>query len=264
VERYLPGLIRGKAGDGRRITVRRLLNHTSGLPNYTRYIPDIGKLRDVYMEPRELLAMGLKHKRSFAPGKGWEYSNTGYVALGLIVQKVTGRPIQEEVTNRIIKPLGLKDTYWPGIGEKGIRGAHPRGYHFSEQGAEPVDITELDPSWGWAAGQLIASPSDVNRFFRALLDGRLVQPELLAEMKKTVKTKGLLPGWEYGLGVIKFPLSCGGAGWGHGGDIDGYETRNAAVEDGRAVTIAVTALPGSEKDALRPIEALDRSLCTQS
>ncbi len=101
-----------------------------------------------------------------------EYSNTGYVVLGLLIEKVTGRPVHEEVTRRIITPLGLKDTYWPLLGERDLRGRHPRGYHFPG----PIDVTSLDPSWGWAAGQLVASPSDVNRFFRGLLDGRLVKP----------------------------------------------------------------------------------------
>ncbi|WP_066375780.1 serine hydrolase domain-containing protein [Herbidospora mongoliensis] len=264
VETYLPGLIRRNGNDGRKITVRQLLNHTSGLPNYTRWIKPITELRDVYLSPRDLLDLGLSHKRAFAPGEKWEYSNTGYVVLGLLVEKVTGRPIHEEVTNRIIKPLGLHDTYWPGLGERGIRGRHPRGYHFAKPGADPIDVTSLDPSWGWAAGQLIATPSDLNRFYRALLDGALVKPAQLTEMKKTVKPEGFVPGWTYGLGIVKIPLSCGGTAWGHGGDIDGYETRNGATEDGRAVTLAVTALPTSEKAVMRPIEALDRTICAQN
>ncbi|MFC0864959.1 serine hydrolase domain-containing protein [Sphaerimonospora cavernae] len=264
VEKYLPKLIRGNGNDGRKITIRQLLQHTSGLPNYTRWIPDISKLQHLYSEPRELLDMALAHRRSFVPGKGWEYSNTNYVVAGLIVQKVTGRPISEEIDKRITDRLGLRDTYWPGIGDQTIRGTHPHGYTVKKPGAKPVDVTKLDPSWGWAAGQLIGSPGDLNRFYRALLDGKLLKPEQLRQMRETVKAKGLPDGWEYGLGLVRIRLSCGGYAWGHGGDIDGYETRNAATDDGRAAAIAVTALPSTEAGALRMVDSLDRILCAAS
>lgn len=263
VEKYLPKVIRGNGNDGRKITTRMLLNHTSGLPNYTADMPSILELRDRYQEPYELLQQGLAHRPTFPPGKGWAYSNTGYVALGLLIQRVTGRPVQEEITRRIIRPLGLKHTYWPGAGDQGIRKPHPRGYHFSEPGGTAVDVTELDPSWGWAAGQLIATPGDVNRFFVALLDGKLLKPEQLRQLKKTVKPKDFLPGFEYGLGIFKIKLSCGGYAWGHGGDIDGYETRNGVTEDGRAVSFAVTALPHptDEEAALATFKVVDRAIC---
>lgn len=263
VEKYLPKVIRGNGNDGRRITVRMLLNHTSGLPNYTADMPSVLEIRDRYQEPYELLRAGLAHKPLFPPGKGWAYSNTGYVALGLLIQRVTGRPVQEEITNRIIKPLGLKHTYWPGQGERRIREPHPKGYHFAGPGAKPVDVTELDPSWGWAAGQLIARPSDVNRFFLALLDGTLLKPQQLKELKQTVTPENFVPGISYGLGIFKMELSCGGHAWGHGGDIDGYETRNGVTEDGRAVSFAVTALPQptDQEAQLAGFKAVDRVLC---
>ncbi|WP_214413933.1 serine hydrolase domain-containing protein [Sphaerisporangium fuscum] len=262
VEKYLPGLIRGRAGDGRKITTRQLLQHTSGLPNYTRYMsPSIFDRQHVYQEPRELLDLALAHKASFPPGKGWEYSNTGYVVAGLIVQKVTGRPLPEEITNRIIKRVGLRDTYWPGVGDEAVQGPHAKGYEAEKPGGPLREVTNLDPSWGWAAGQLIATPRDMNRFLVALLDGRLLEPGQLAQMRDTVKTKDFPAGWEYGLGLVKIPLSCGGTAWGHGGDIDGYETRDAVTEDGRAATVAVTSLPTTEAAADHVVTALDTALC---
>ncbi|MFF5114093.1 serine hydrolase domain-containing protein [Streptosporangium sp. NPDC000509] len=262
IEKYLPGMIRGKAGDGRKITVRQLLQHTSGLPNYTRYMHgDFSKIQHRYVEARDMIDVALRHKASFRPGTSWEYSNTGYLLLGLIVQKVTGRPIAEEVTKRVIDRAGLRDTYWPGVGDQTVKGPHPRGYTVSEPKGEFVDVTTMDPSWGGAAGQLIGTPDDLNTFFLALLDGKLLKPAQLAEMKKTVKAPGFPEGWRYGLGVVKMKLSCGDTGWGHGGDIDGYETRNAATPDGRASALAVTALPGSEAGALKVIKALDTTLC---
>ncbi|MEU8204181.1 serine hydrolase domain-containing protein [Streptosporangium sp. NPDC049046] len=262
IEKYLPGMIRGKAGDGRKITVRQLLQHTSGLPNYTRYIHgDFSKIQHRYVEARDMIDVALRHKASFRPGKSWEYSNTGYLLLGLIVQKVTGRPIAEEVTKRVIDRAGLRDTYWPGVGDQTVKGPHPRGYTVSEPKGKFIDVTTMDPSWGGAAGQLIGTPDDLNTFFLALLDGKLLKSAQLAEMKKTVKAPGLPEGWRYGLGVVKMKLSCGDTGWGHGGDIDGYETRNAATTDGRASALAVTALPSSEAGAMKVIKALDTTLC---
>lgn len=261
VERYLPGVVRGHGNDGRLITPRQLLQHTAGLPNYTRDMAPILTTRDRYREPRELLDTGLKHRRTFPPGKGWEYSNTGYVVAGLLVQKVTGRPIGEVVTGKVIRRAGLKDTYWPGVGERGIEGPHPKGYTPGKNGS-PVDITNLDPSWGWAAGQLVGTPSDVNRFLVALMDGRLLKPAQLKAMKQTIEAPGFPAGWSYGLGLIKMKLSCGGYAYGHGGDIDGYDTRTAITEDGRAATVAVTALPTTEPAMLKVNAALDTALCT--
>jgi D-alanyl-D-alanine carboxypeptidase len=120
----------------------------------------------------------------------------------------------------------------------------------------------MDPSWGWAAGQLIAGPSDVNRFLAALLGGKLLKPEQLAQMRTTVEAPGFPANWRYGLGLIRIALSCGGVAWGHGGDIDGYESRNAITDDGRAATVAVTALPANEQAAGRVDAVLDAALCT--
>ncbi|MGW4471146.1 serine hydrolase domain-containing protein [Nonomuraea sp. NPDC004354] len=129
VEKYLPGLVRGSGNDGRLITVRQLLQHTSGMPEHGKAIGGtFFESRHRYFEPRELVDLALTQKPLFAPGKSWGYSNTGYVLLGLLVQKVTGRPVGADITDRIITPLGLGDTYWPSAGEQKIRGAHPSAY----------------------------------------------------------------------------------------------------------------------------------------
>jgi len=261
IETYLPGLVRGDGIDGRRITVRQLLQHTSGLPNYTAYLSeDIVELPHVYREPRELLDLALAHKASFEPGARWEYSNTNYVLAGLLIQKVTGRPVAEEITKRIIQPLGLRDTYFPGVGEQDIRGRHPKGYHPTSDG-KLRDITEMDPSWGWAAGQMIGTPSDLNRFFSALFAGKLLRPAELAQLRTTVEAPDSWPGARYGLGVISTPLSCGGLVWGHGGDIPGYETRGGVTDDGRAFSVAVTTMPTSDAAHDRVLALVDTAFC---
>ncbi|MEU0877824.1 serine hydrolase domain-containing protein [Lentzea sp. NPDC005914] len=244
ITRYLPGAIKDE-----RITVRQLLNHTSGLANYTQYM-GLEKFEDVrhrYYEPRELLDIANAHEPTNQPGEKFKYSNTNYVLLGLLTQKITGRPVSESVDQRIIKKLGLKDTYWPTTGDQTIQGKHPHGYARTGNGVE--DVTELDPSWGWAAGQIVSTTKDLNTFFRALVKGDLVPAKQRQEMQRTVDTKGeMWPGAEYGLGIASTPLTCGGRYWGHGGDIPGYETRGGVNDDGRAYSVAVTALPGTFQD----------------
>ncbi|GAB7191785.1 serine hydrolase domain-containing protein [Kineococcus sp. NUM-3379] len=267
VETYLPGLLRGPGGDGRAVTVRQLLQHTSGLPNYTALlgVSDLLEFGNAHWEHHELLDLALAQPAEFAPGQGWSYSNTNYVVAGLLVQKVTGRPLAVETTERVIRRLGLRGTYVPDLGERGIRGKHPRGYHASAPGGEMVDATELDASVAWAAGDVVSTPSDLNRVFLALLDGDLLRPQELAEMRRTVPAPNVTPGDRAGLGIFSTPLSCGGLAWGHGGDIPGYETRGGVTEDGRAVTVAVTALPGAlrepEAGHQHVVDAVDAALC---
>ncbi|WP_030155333.1 serine hydrolase domain-containing protein [Streptomyces sp. NRRL S-244] len=258
VDTYLPGLVRGEGIDGQRITVRQLLQQTSGLPNYSNYLGD-----DVrYYTPRELLDTALRHPADFAPGKSWKYSNTNYVLAGLIVQKVTGRPLAEQIDQRIIKPIGLRHTYFPAPGDASIREPHPHGYYRESADAPLRDITEIDPSWGWAAGQMVSTNSDVNRFFTALLAGRLLPAAQLTQMRTTVPAEATFgPGSRYGLGLVSRPLPCGGLSWGHGGSFPGYETRGGATDDGRAASIAVTMQLTDEAGRRNLERAVDTALC---
>ncbi|SOD84156.1 serine hydrolase [Streptomyces sp. Ag109_G2-15] len=257
VDTYLPGLLRGDGIDGRGITVRQLLQHTSGLPNYSEYLSDDIRSYD----PRELLDLALQHKADFVPGTKWAYSNTNYLVAGLIVQKVTGRPLAGEIDRRVIGRIGLRHTYFPAPGEVTIRERHPRGYYQDSAGAPLVDATEWDPSWAWAAGQMVSTDSDLNRFFTALLAGRLLPKAQLDQMRTTVPASYPFPaGARYGLGLVSTPLSCGGVYWGHGGSMTGYETRGGATEDGRAVNVAVTLQP-SQATKERMDGVVDTALC---
>ncbi len=258
VDTYLPGLVRGQGIDGRRITVRQLLQQTSGLPNYSNYLGD-----DVrYFEPRELLDLALRHEADFAPGAKWEYSNTNYVLAGLIIQQVTGRPLAQEIDRRVIERIGLRHTYFPAPGDATIREAHPEGYYQDSPGAPLRDVTQTDPSWGWAAGQLISTTSDLNRFFTELLAGHLLPPAQLAQMRTTVPAESTFgPGARYGLGLVSRPLPCGGLYWGHGGSFPGYETRGGATADGRAANIAVTVQLTDEAARQRVDRVVETALC---
>ncbi|GAA0574097.1 beta-lactamase family protein [Kribbella sandramycini] len=257
IEKYLPGLVRGDGIDGRRITVRQLLQHTSGIPEYHDLTPDYPPTRHTYWEPRDLVDIALQKKALFPPGEGYTYSNTNYILAGLLVQKVTGRPLGEEITRRVIEPAGLRDTYWPALGDQQIHGPHPTGYF---QGA---DITELDPSIAWAAGGMVGTPADMNRFLVALLQGKLLKPAQLEQMLKTVDSTGRDSAGKsgYGLGIAAVPLSCGGVAWGHGGQIYGYETLDAATPDGRAAALAVTSTHTTSAEARRISRTVDTAFC---
>lgn len=257
VDTYLPGLVRGEGIDGRRITVRELLQQTSGLPDYTK-----ADIQPRYYEPRELVAFALRYKAESGPGEQWAYSNTNYVLAGLIVEKVTRHPLAQEIDRRIIQRIGLRHTYFPAPGDATIREPHPRGYYRDEAGAPLRDITETDPSWGWAAGQVVSTNSDLNRFFTELLGGGLLPAAQLAEMRTTVPAGYPFDSRaRYGLGLVSTPLSCGGVYWGHGGSFPGYETRGGVSATGRAVNVAVTAKP-SDGAAMKRFEHLvDTALC---
>jgi len=272
IETYLPGLVAGEGIAGTDITVRQLLQHRSGLPEYADQVAaDAFGVQDVYIAPRDMLDVALEKPAVFVPGERWEYSNTNYLTLGLLIERMTERPLYEQVDERIVKPLGLQHTYLPVPGERELRGEHPLGYHLGDDG-ELRDITTMDPSFAWSAGAIVASPNDLNAFMQALLNGELLSDAGLAEMQTTVPAGDeLWPEATYGLGLQSYPLSCGGVAWGHGGDIPGTQTRNAVGPDGTAVTVAVTALPWAVVDMTDEeklleqyrivVDVLDETLC---
>ncbi|MDX3656605.1 serine hydrolase [Streptomyces sp. ID05-26A] len=267
IEKYLPGLVRAEGVDAKKITVRQLLQHNSGLPDYTdsmfSALGDFLSYQHVYLEPRELLDLANARPEGRPAGSGWSYSNTNYVVAGLIAQQVTGRPFNELVTTRVIERIGLRDTYAPEVGEQDIRGRHPKGYLRNPVTDKLVDFTQMDPSWGWAAGQLVSTPGDVNTFLGALMGGKLLEPAQLAQLRTTIPTDPE-SGQGYGLGIFSMPLSCGKVAWGHGGVIPGFANDNAVTDDGRAATIVVTATQGSVKDqsvAADRAALFDAALC---
>ncbi|MFF1909351.1 serine hydrolase domain-containing protein [Kitasatospora sp. NPDC058218] len=233
VESRLPGVV----PNGREITVRQLLGHTSGLFNYTEDPSfsfeedpatlqewlDTGRWRPY--APQELVDIATKHPVYFAPGQGWHYSNTNYIVVGMLIERITGRSWADEVQRRIIRPLGLTGTSMP-LNSPFIPGPHAHGYYKLATG--PADVTLLDPSMAGAAGAGISTTADLARFVSALLGGRLLAPAQLAEMKRTSPQSGS----EYGLGLQRTATACGEY-WGHGGGIPGYNTLMYGTADGR-------------------------------
>jgi D-alanyl-D-alanine carboxypeptidase len=237
VERWLPGAV--PSGD--RITIRQLLDHTSGLYNYTDDLPlrDPAQLLTIRFRtwnPWQLLELATGHPLLFEPGTQWRYSNTDDIVLGLVIERVTGRPYGDEIERRILRPLQLDATSVPGT-STGIRGPHAHGYLPvpADGSVDLVDITKFNPSAAWAAGEMISSTADLNRFFTALLRGRLLGPEQLQAM-----TSPVAPAEDYGLGLQLLSLPCGMA-YGHEGDFPGYSTWSFSTGDAqRRVTLAIT------------------------
>ncbi|MFI8828777.1 serine hydrolase domain-containing protein [Streptomyces sp. NPDC053431] len=268
VDRWLPGLIDANGNDGRQITVHQLLQNTSGLhddlPGFDTPQQYYEHRYDTYTA-EQIVARAMKHHPDFPPGTGWSYSNTGYVVLGMIVEKAAGRPWQEEVESRILKPLGMNHTYLPGTTST-LRRPHAAGYQVFAAG-ERTDVTEqIVPD----LGGYVSTTADVNRFFQALLGGELLSAARMAEMRDTVPVPKpfdvFWPGGRYGLGLVSRPLSCGGSYWSHEGGEAGYITLNGATDDGsRTVTVSMSTSFNDLRKTLRQqktaSDLVDRALC---
>ncbi|MFJ9728466.1 serine hydrolase domain-containing protein [Streptomyces sp. NPDC101209] len=262
VDHYLPGLIRENGYDGRRITVRQLLRHTSGLPDYldAPEFEHLDRLRDRHFEPRELVARALRLPH---PGTRWYYATTNYQVAGLIIRKVTGHSPESEITRRVIRPLGLRDTYWPGDDPR-VHGTHSRSYFTPEEGGARVDGTDWNMTFAGVGGALVSTPADLTRFTTALLGGRLLPAARLAEMRRTVAADPdrLWPGARYGLGLISTPLRCGGLWWGHAGTVPGgHRALTAVGPGGRSVAVALNQVPDSFEAEQHFQDVVQAALC---
>ncbi|MGW7066041.1 serine hydrolase domain-containing protein [Streptomyces sp. NPDC054855] len=246
VGRWLPGVVEGHGHDGDRITVRQLLNHTSGIFNVTA---DAGFRDKVFTEkflahrydtwtPEQQVAVAMRHEPDFDPGKGWHYSNTNYLLAGMIIKKVTGESYADEIQRRIIKPLKLRGTSVPPSTEHAMPEPSSRAYmKLSDAPDAPDatthDVTELNPSLMGASGGMISDSADLNTFNTALLRGKLLPKKQLAEMKRTVPPQEGDDKEGYGLGLVKRTTECGTVVWGNGGDVHGSTSMMLSTEDGR-------------------------------
>ena len=252
VDRWLPGIL--PYGDD--ITVRQLLNLTSGVPD------NQGPVEAEFLKgnmtrswsPRELVALVADKKPDFAPGTSWAYSNTNYMLAGLIIERVTGNRLGQELERRIFTRLHLRGTSFP-QNTSTIAGSHSDGHAFVD--GKVLEVTVLNPSGTWAAGNLVSTATDVAHFWRALLGGELLAPRELAAMKRTVRIqKGVDLG--YGLGIFKWPTACGPV-WGNGGDIAGYNNRFQNSEDGTRQAGVIVPMNPMPKALGEPVGALKQA-----
>ena len=230
LERHLPGVL----PSGTTITIRQLLNHRSGLANVTDYRSWLEQAsRSASTRPIDTLRFAATQPMAFWPGSEWGYSNTNYIALGLVIEKVTGDTYRRQLNQRLLEPLGLASTELPR--RRQVRGLNDPGEN---------------PNVPWAAGALVSNTDDLARFFSALLSGRVLSEESLSSMKHTVVIDpATLAG---GLGIFATELPCGRF-WGHDGGILDYATSVRASEDGERV--AVISLRGTTFSGPPPDEA---------
>jgi D-alanyl-D-alanine carboxypeptidase len=211
---------------GEVITVRQLLGHTSGLPEYLDDAIWQGIMKNRVFHPTELVRAATARPLLFPPGSSWSYSNTNYIVAGLLVERVTGNQLGEELQRRIFGPLGLGHTSFPTTTAR-IDGAHAHGYIPTQP---PTDVTWVNPSHAWAAGAIVSTVGDVSRFYRSLLSDQLLGAEMLSAMRTTVPDPKE-PGESYGLGLMRWETPCGTI-WGHNGEIPGYHAWSFHAEDG--------------------------------
>ncbi|MEZ0339176.1 serine hydrolase domain-containing protein [Mycobacterium sp. pV006] len=255
IERYLPARIRGDGFTGENVTVRQLLRHQSGLPEYadpTTPVPTGPVTAD------QLLERALARPAQFSAGTALAYTNTNYVIAGLLIEAVTGSPAADEITRRIIDPLGLRNTYFPAPGDTGLRSPFARGYELVDR--ERTDVTAFNASAAGMSGALVSTNEDMSAFITALLDGHVVPPTQLREMMDTVPQSPSDPSMRYGLGLASIALSCGVTVWGHGGDLPGYHSLVVKPVSGPALSITVTqeaaSKPTLETPVMRVADAL--------
>ncbi|MDA2213303.1 serine hydrolase domain-containing protein [Bacillus cereus group sp. MYBK195-1] len=253
IEKWLPGVIQGNGYDGNQITIRQILNHTSGIADYLRSKDnDMMNTKKTYTA-EELVNIGLSLPPDFTPGKGWSYSNTGYVLLGILIEKVTGNSYAEEIENRIIEPLKLSNTFLPGNSSVIPGTNHARGYFQPDGASELKDVTYYNPSIANSAGDMISTADDLNKFFFYLLSGKLLKEQQLKQMLTTVPT-GIEGIDGYGLGIYETKLPNGVSIWGHTGGIPGFSTLAGGTLGGKhTLAVNLNSLKDNSPDPFKNI-----------
>jgi D-alanyl-D-alanine carboxypeptidase len=281
-EKWLPGMI----PNGASITIRMLLNHTSGLFDYA--LDPAGIALETGTTPpvshADLMTITAQNPPVNAPGAAWSYSNGNYIALGLILEKITGKDAATLLQERIAEPLGMHDTYlaMDGISRDGARlaqgyepdAAHlkpllppgtPDGVGFAGHPmGDHVVTTDNNPDWSWTAGSIVSTQADEQRFLRGLMSGELISHELLTQMRDAVVETPSDPNSpRYGLGLEQYESPCGPV-WGHTGGIPGYGSYNYTDETGsRAVSEVTTSLFAMHDPALaaKDKKVIDGAIC---
>ena len=234
IEHYKPGMV----PNGADITLRRLLNHTSGIADYTEVSQEViapylkGDFAHVWTPP-QLVKIAVAAGPRFEPGAGVHYSNTNYALIGLVVERVTGNSLEHEFKTRLLEPLKLTNTTFATDGR--MPSPHARGYLVGN--GKPVDVTEIYPYY-WGAGNLVADADDVALFYKALMRGKLVTPASLKEMKTVVAQT---PDRGQGLGLVSGKNRCGRY-YGHDGSVPGYFSDSLVMNSGRQVVFLVNSV----------------------
>ncbi|WP_432117241.1 serine hydrolase domain-containing protein [Streptomyces sp. bgisy032] len=249
---YLPDLLPAAY---RGVTVRHLLDHTHGIP-----APDLpgSTVEEWYADrfrvhhPEDLVRSATSKKPEFTPGERQHYLNIGYTVAGLVVERVTGDTYEHQVARRVLRPLGLRDTYFPGTDPR-IDGPHNHGYQRMrlDDGTTGLrDVTVWGTTDTWAAGDIVSTTADLERFTRALFRGHVVRGPLLQEMftlpKVTDHRTGEPAAYSAGLSM---KVLGGREVWGKTGGRWGYNAAIASTRDGaRTLVYSVNSTDAKGRD----------------
>ncbi|XUM03135.1 serine hydrolase domain-containing protein [Streptomyces venezuelae ATCC 10712] len=228
ISKYVDGVPNGDA-----ITLRNLASMRSGLFNYSA---DEGFYKaftsDPYrpFTPQQLLSYSFKHPIQFQPGAEFDYCNTNLILLGLVVEKVSGTPLNEYIQENVVEPAGLSHTVFPT--DAAFPSPHAHGYTEQTASGKLEDATDWNPSWGWAAGAMISDLQDLRTWARVVATGTLLTPKTQAE-RLNVYPSGI-PGAGYGLGIFDVQ------GWiGHNGSLPGYESLTIYLPEAKATLVVL-------------------------
>ncbi|MEU6210075.1 serine hydrolase domain-containing protein [Streptomyces sp. NPDC004311] len=218
---------------GDRITLRELAAMRSGLFNYSEdedFFKALTSDPQRPFTPRQLLDYSFKHPVLFPPGEKFYYCNTNLILLGLVVEKVTGRPLDDYVNDRVVAEAGLKHTLFPRGAE--FPSPHAQGYTDQTATGRTEVSTNWNPSWAWAAGAMISDLTDLRSWARTLATGTLLEPATQAERLKVYPST--VPGAGYGLGIFNVQ------GWiGHNGSLPGYGSLTVYLPQARATMVVL-------------------------
>ena len=249
VQRHLPGLLGARF---RPVTVRHLLNHTSGIPagdGLGTTFEEVYAHRFDTLTPQRVAASAGAKEPEFCPGRQQHYLNINYTFLGLLIERVTGRPYAAEAARLVLAPAGMRDTYFPGTDPR-ILGPHNRGYQAVRRAdgtTEFVDVTEWNQADRFAAGDMISTTADLERLLTGLFRGRIVERP---QLKEVFSVPSGITGASYSAGGLQRFESDGKVYWVKSGGRYGYNSAIAATRDlSRTLVYSVNSTDAKSEDA---------------
>ncbi|WP_328978516.1 serine hydrolase domain-containing protein [Streptomyces canus] len=249
VQRYLPGILSARF---RPVTVRHLLNHTSGIPagdGLGTTFEEVYAHRFDTLTPQRVAASAGAKQPEFCPGRQQHYLNINYTFLGLLIERVTGRPYAAEAARLVLAPAGMRDTYFPGTDPR-ILGPHNRGYQAVRRAdgtTEFVDVTEWNQADRFAAGDMISTTADLERLLTGLFRGRIVERP---QLKEVFSVPSGITGASYSAGGLQRFESDGKVYWVKSGGRYGYNSAIAATRDlSRTLVYSVNSTDAKSEDA---------------
>jgi D-alanyl-D-alanine carboxypeptidase len=249
----------------RRVTLRQLLNHTSGIPDFSQE-PGFEKALLASLTkappPEELLTFVENPRLLFEPGSEYRYSNSDNIAVALMVEEATGKTYEQQLRKQVYDPLGLKKTSLPRGAD--LKEPFIHGYDNDPSQQPPEDVSEIIAAgWSWASGGIVSTPADLNAFIRGYVGGRLFGSKTRAQQRRVIEGGSSEPPGpgknSAGLALFRYQTKCGTV-WGHTGNTPGYTQFMAASGNGRrSVTVSVNSQLTPEMGEPGVFEALRRA-----